>query len=159
MSRSQRRLLLPMAAVGLSEADARLGHAEAASESAELAYHVSMLTSTFTVLIQAVRLFPDVQRRQLARSPGDSRWHRLVVAPSVRRHAPAVQPAASGATLVLQPFGRERDLIIDGEPARLTRAFGIGHRDAVRDYDETRHQTSSHFSDSRVAALMMPAIE
>jgi LuxR family maltose regulon positive regulatory protein len=121
MSRCQRRLLLPMAAAGLSEAEARLGHAHAASEAAELAYHVSMLTCTFSVLVQAVHLFPDIQRRQLASSPEDSRWRRLVVAPSVRQPPPALQPDATGATLVLQPFGRQRDLIVDGQPARIGR--------------------------------------
>jgi DNA-binding SARP family transcriptional activator len=122
MSRCQRRLLLPMAAAGLSEAEARLGELEAASEAAELAYHVSMLTCSFSVLVQAVHLFPDVQRRQLARFPDDSRWRRLVVAPSVRRRAHGTQPeVADGATLVLQPFGRQRDLIVDGEPARIGR--------------------------------------
>jgi LuxR family transcriptional regulator, maltose regulon positive regulatory protein len=121
MSRCQRRLLLPMAAAGLSEAEARLGHADAASEAAELAYHVSMLTCTFSVLVQAVHLFPDIQRRQLARSPEDSRWRRLVVAPSVRQRLPAAQPEATGTTLVLQPFGRHRDLIVDGQPARIGR--------------------------------------
>jgi LuxR family maltose regulon positive regulatory protein len=121
MTRCQRRLLLPLAAAGLSEAEARLGHADAASEAAELAYHVSMLTCTFFVLIQAVRLFPDVQRRQVDRSPDDSRWRRLVVAPSVRRPAVAPSAQAAGATLTLQPFGRHRDLIVGGEMAKIGR--------------------------------------
>jgi DNA-binding SARP family transcriptional activator len=121
MSRCQRRLLLPMAAAGLSEAEARLGDTKAASEAAELAYHVSMLTCTFSILVQAVRLFPDVQRRQLALCPDDSRWRRLVVAPSVRRRPPPMQPEATGTTLMLQPFGRQRDLIVDGKPARIGR--------------------------------------
>ena len=121
MSRSQRRLLLPLAAVGLSEAEAQLGDAEAASKAAELAYHMSMLTRTFSILVQAVRLFPDVQRRQLARSPDDSRWRRLVVTPSVRRRLPVVQPETTSATLVLQPFGRERDLIVDGKAVKVGR--------------------------------------
>ena len=50
----------------------------------------------------------------------------------------------------------ERGIDRDGEAAGLARPLGIGNRDAVRDYDETRHQTSSHFTDSRVAELMMP---
>jgi LuxR family transcriptional regulator, maltose regulon positive regulatory protein len=80
-----------------------------------------MLTCSFAVLVQAVHLFPDVQRRQLARSPEDSRWRRLVVAPSVRRRPHAALPEVTGGTLVLQPFGRQRDLIVDGEPARIGR--------------------------------------
>jgi LuxR family maltose regulon positive regulatory protein len=121
MARSQRRLLLPMAAAGLSEAQALLGHAEAAGESAELAYHAATLTCTFAGLVQAVRLFPGVQRRQLAASPDDTRWRRLVVTPSVRRRPAAPPPQATSGTLVLQPFGRDRDLITDGEPARIGR--------------------------------------
>src|SRR5262249_6409257 len=59
-----------------------------------------------------------------------------------------------------QPFAMlERGLDGDRETAGLARALGIGDRDAVRNYDETRHQTSSHFSDRRVAELMIPAIE
>jgi LuxR family transcriptional regulator, maltose regulon positive regulatory protein len=123
MSRCQRRLLLPMAAVGLSEAEARLGRGDAASEAAELAYHVSMLNRTLYFLIQAVRLFPQVQRRQVERSPDDSRWRRLVVAPSVRRRTAANPPAqVIRATLALQPFGHHRDLIVDGQPAKIGRA-------------------------------------
>jgi len=82
---------------------------------------MSMVTRTFSILVQAVRLFPDVQRRQLARSPDDSRWRRLVVTPSVRRRLPAVQPETTSATLVLQPFGRERDLIVDGKAVKVGR--------------------------------------
>jgi ATP/maltotriose-dependent transcriptional regulator MalT/DNA-binding SARP family transcriptional activator len=122
MSQSQRRLLLPLAAVGLSEAEARLGNAEAASKAAELAYHMSMLTGTSSILVQAVRLFPDVQRRQLARFPADSRWRRIVVTPSVRRHSSAVaEPRTAQSTLLLQPFGRDRDLIVNGDPVKVGR--------------------------------------
>jgi len=123
MSRCQRRLLLPMAAIGLSEAEARLGRSESASEAAELAYHVSMLTRTLHFLIQAVRLFPDVRHRQVERFPDDSRWRRLVVAPSVRRLPAATPPPqVNRATVALQPFGRQRDLIVNGQPAKIGRA-------------------------------------
>jgi DNA-binding SARP family transcriptional activator len=121
MSRCQRRLLLSMAAAGLSEAEARLGNEEAASEAAELAYHVSLLTGTFSLLIQSVRLFPDIQRRELARHPDDSRWRRLVVAPSARVRPGPAQQEESTLTLVLQPFGRHRDLLVDGVPANIGR--------------------------------------
>ena len=77
MARSQRRLLLPMAAAGLSEAQALLGDAEAASESAELAYHAATLTCTFAGLIQAVRLFPACSAASwppAPATPGGAAW-------------------------------------------------------------------------------------
>jgi tetratricopeptide (TPR) repeat protein len=121
MTRCHRRLMLSMAAAGLSEAEARLGDDDAAREAAALAHHVAMLTGSFAVLIQAVRLFPEIQRREAAREPGDSRWRRLVIAPSARPKPGGARRQGSGGTLTLQPFGRERDLYIDGEPANIGR--------------------------------------
>jgi ATP/maltotriose-dependent transcriptional regulator MalT/DNA-binding SARP family transcriptional activator len=119
MSQCQRRLMLALAAVGLSEVEARAGNLRAAGEAAELAYHVSMLIGTFAVLIQAVKLFPEVRRRELARHPEDSRWRRLVVAPSIRPAPIGFSVTEPGHRLVLQPFGRHRDLFVDGEPASI----------------------------------------
>ncbi|HZE49840.1 MAG TPA: BTAD domain-containing putative transcriptional regulator [Jatrophihabitantaceae bacterium] len=121
MTRCQRRLLLSMAAAGLAEAEARLGNDDEARDAAALAYHVAMLTGTFLVLIQAVRLFPDVQRREAERNPEDSRWRRLVIAPSARPKPGTGPRAGDGIALLLQPFGRDRDLHIDGEPANIGR--------------------------------------
>jgi LuxR family transcriptional regulator, maltose regulon positive regulatory protein len=121
MTLSQRRLMLAMAAAGLSEAEARTGDAEAAAEAAERAYHASRLTGTFSLLVQAVRLFPDIQRRALARDPADARWRRLVVAPSARPGPGAAPVAAPEVALVLQPFGRYRDLMVNGRPANIGR--------------------------------------
>src|SRR5260370_42008566 len=45
------------------------------------------------------------------------------------------------------------------EPAGARLAAGLGHRDPVRDYDEARAHASSQLADSRIAVLMMPAIE
>jgi DNA-binding SARP family transcriptional activator len=130
MTRCNRRLLLPMAAAGLAEAEARSGNAEAAHEAAQLAYHAAQLTGSFAGLVHQVRMFPEVQRREIAHNPDDSRWRRLVASPSVRpRPEPAPRvaldslPAHDGKiTLRLQPFGRERDLYLDGVPARIGRA-------------------------------------
>ncbi|MFC5753245.1 BTAD domain-containing putative transcriptional regulator [Actinomadura rugatobispora] len=122
MTRCQRRLMLAMAAAGLSEAEARLGNAEAATGAAEQAYHVSMLTGSFSLLIQSIKLFPDILRRELERAPDDSRWRRLVVAPSARPGpSGAARQGVAEVTMVLQPFGRYRDLLIDGRPAGIGR--------------------------------------
>jgi LuxR family maltose regulon positive regulatory protein len=120
MSQSQRRLLLPMAAAALSEAEAQLGNDEAAAEAASLAYHVAQLTGSLWSLIRAVRLFPDIQRRESKRNPRDARWRRLLVAPSTRPAKPA-RTTSSETTLLLQPFGRDRDIFINGEPAGIGR--------------------------------------
>jgi DNA-binding SARP family transcriptional activator len=121
MTRAQRRLQLPMAAVALSEAEARLGNAEAASRTAEYAYRVSMLTGSYSVLVHGIRIFPGVRRRQLARDSHDSRWQRLVAAPSVRQPSPGPAHSHTNATLVLQPFGRARHLVVDGTPTNVGR--------------------------------------
>jgi ATP/maltotriose-dependent transcriptional regulator MalT/DNA-binding SARP family transcriptional activator len=132
MTRCQRRLFLPMAAAALAEAEARIGSPEAAHEAAQHAYHIAQLTSSFAVLVQTVRMFPDVQRREVAHNPEDSRWLRLVASPSVRsRPEPAAQvrepPSpqqpqhSEHAALRIQPFGRDWDLYLNGVPAHIGR--------------------------------------
>jgi ATP/maltotriose-dependent transcriptional regulator MalT/DNA-binding SARP family transcriptional activator len=121
MTRSQRRLLLSMAAVGLSEAEASHGDDVAAREAAELAHHAALLTGSSWVLSQVIRMFPEVQRREAARSPEDSRWRRLAASPSVQSTAEVQPPSRPGATLRIQPFGRERDLYVDGVAAHIGR--------------------------------------
>jgi LuxR family transcriptional regulator, maltose regulon positive regulatory protein len=122
MTRSHRRLLLSMAAAGLSEAEARSGDEDAAHEAAEVAHQGAVMTGTFSLLVQVVRMFPDVQRREVARGPEDSRWRRLVVSPSVRPPAVEIrQQADAGVTLRIQPFGRDRELYVDGVAANIGR--------------------------------------
>jgi LuxR family maltose regulon positive regulatory protein len=121
MSRCQRRLLLSMAAAGLSEAEARLGNDPAAQEAAAFAHHVAILTGNLALLVQAVRMFPDIQRREANRNLDDSRWRRLVIAPSARPKAVGVRAPESGTVVTLQPFGRDRDLYLDGKPANIGR--------------------------------------
>ena len=53
----------------------------------------------------------------------------------------------------------ERGFHRDRHSAGERRAWGIGNRDAVRDYDKSRAHASSQLDDSRVAVLMMPAME
>ena len=66
-------------------------------------------------------------------------------------------PAAPAEPDTLALF--ERCVDGDGEASSLTRRLGARDRDPVRDYDETRHHTSSHLTDRRIAELMIPAIE
>jgi DNA-binding SARP family transcriptional activator len=110
-----------MAAAGLSEADARTGNETAATEDAELAYDVARRAGTHAILIAAVRLFPEIQQREVARNPRSARWRHLVVTPSARRVRGTVQQRSDGITLTLQPFGRNRDLLVDGAPASIGR--------------------------------------
>jgi DNA-binding SARP family transcriptional activator len=121
MQRAQRRLLLSMAAAALAEAEARLGDEEAAHRAAETAYHAAQLIGSFTSLVRTVRLFPDVQRREVSRRPDDSRWRRLVAAPSARPTVTVSPRSQEARRLVLKPFGRDRDLVLDGEPVGIGR--------------------------------------
>lgn len=121
MSHCDRQLLLPMAAAGLSEADARIGDDAAAAQDAELGYEVAKRAGTLSILIAAVRLFPEIQQRALALNPRDDRWRHLVVTPSARRVPGVATDRASGITLTLQPFGRSRDLLVNGAPAGIGR--------------------------------------
>ncbi len=121
MSHCHRQLLLPMAAAGLSEAEARTGNDKAASENAALAYDVARRAGTLAILITAVRLFPDIQQREMTRNPRDARWRRLVITPSARPFPGTVHQKTDGITLTLQPFGRDRDVLVDGVPANVGR--------------------------------------
>jgi DNA-binding SARP family transcriptional activator len=121
MTRSQRRLLLPLAATALSEAEARIADEDAAHEAAGVALQAAMRTGNNSFLVQAVQMFPDVRRREAACEPGGSHWRRLVVSPSVRPVNEVRARDCAGATLRIQPFGRNRDLYVDGVAAHIGR--------------------------------------
>jgi ATP/maltotriose-dependent transcriptional regulator MalT/DNA-binding SARP family transcriptional activator len=121
MARCQRRLLLPLAAAALSEAEAQLGTDEAAHRAAELAYHAATLTGSFLGLIWAIRLFPDLQPREIGRDPSDLRWRRIVATPSVRASKLSEERDGGDLTVRLQPFGRDRDMHLNGKPAKIGR--------------------------------------
>jgi hypothetical protein len=67
-------------------------------------------------------------------------------------------PSTSSGFTIRAPALFERRVDGDGEVSDLRR-LGAGDRNAVRDYDETRHHTPSHLTDRRIAELMIPAIE
>ena len=102
---------------------------------------------------EAVVIILEIDVRQIERNecpplPSD---HRRLRDAAILGHPPA--PAEPDPLALF-----ERRVDRDGEAAGLRR-LGAGDRDPVRDYDETRHHTSSHLIDRRIAELMMPAIE
>lgn len=121
MQRAQRRLYLPVAAACLSEAEGQMGNLEAAHEAADLAYHTAALIGSFGGLIQVVRLLPGFLERQVMRDPTDSRWRRLMVAPSARSMASRSEVRTGVTQLHLDPFGAGRDIHIDGAPLHVGR--------------------------------------
>lgn len=126
MTRSRRQLMLPLTAALLSEAQARGGEDAAAQESAALAYQVSQATGNLSALVRAVRMFPGIRQRETERNPQAGHWARLIVTPSSRSAEPMPRRRDHEAiTAVLQPFGRDCDLFIDG------RAVGIGRTKLV----------------------------
>lgn len=120
MRRAQRLLMLPLAAVCLSEAEWRTGNHELADEAAGVAYQSSLQMGAFRSLQVALLEFPGVYRRQLQRDP-DAEWRRIgTVAPAsiaVKRNE------FDGATIAVDvhPFGRNPDIRIAGEPAHVRR--------------------------------------
>lgn len=119
MKRAHRRLFLPFAAAALSEAEARSGDQEAAHQAAQLSYHSAAMMGYLSALLPALHLFPAIAVREDRRDPVTARWRRLVVAPSAR-----VSPRSLEKGLVhigLQPFGTDRDLIVNGEPQGIGR--------------------------------------
>jgi DNA-binding SARP family transcriptional activator len=121
MTRSHRRLLLPLAATALSEAEARIADDDAAHKAASVALEAATMTGNHSFLVQAVHLFPDVRRRETARDPEGSHWRRLVVSPSVRPVNEVRARDCTGGILRIQPFGRDRDLYVDGVAAHIGR--------------------------------------
>lgn len=119
MGRAHRRLFLPSAAAYLSEAEARCGDPVAAHAAAELAYHTASMIGSYSALLPALRTFPDIARRENEIDPTGMRWRRLVVAPSAR---PPRRPSTEGGVRIgLQPFGPDRDILVDGERQQIGR--------------------------------------
>lgn len=114
MARAQRRLFYPAASVLLSEALRRLGEDEAASAAANDAYQVASLIGSFFWLLEALRAVPDVLEAEVQRDPSDSRWRRLRFAPSAAQGV-SHGPVEESTVVLVQPFGPDRDLLVNGE--------------------------------------------
>lgn len=120
MNRAKRRLFLPLAATCLAEAEHRCGDDEASHEAAELGYHNAALTGTFTTMLDALHELPEVATREAARPSTGQRWRRLVISPTVRSARSRPRSGASETVhLTLQPFGSQRDILVDGVPQHI----------------------------------------
>jgi tetratricopeptide (TPR) repeat protein len=119
MRRAQRLLLLPMACVYLSDAEARLGRRDVAQELATTALDVTDTTGGRRLLAVALRDVPDVAARELATYASDLRWKALFAsnAAVTRVHHRPV----GIRSIDLQPFGPHPDIFVDGAPLSVHR--------------------------------------
>jgi len=118
MARCGRRLLLPAAAVYLSEAEWRAGDEEAADRAADIALGAAEFQGSNHILLGALHDFPAVAwRRVEAESTADSRWHRF--ARLLRSPSPSGRNelATTPESVEVIEFGAA-ELIIDGHATR-----------------------------------------
>lgn len=131
MTKADRRLMLPVAATYLAEAEHRCGRAAAASQYADVAYTAASTMGATFVLQRALADVPDVLARKIAEDGADDRWRRLVAmrapVPSPREAPTTIlTPRPGGSTpgtrmLEVQTFGDTVDLHVDGVPSQIRR--------------------------------------
>jgi len=121
MTRAQRLLLLPAAAIYLAEAERRLANEARAESAAAIAYSTSLTMGAFTPLRRALTQFPEVAYWVLERdSTTAAEWRRLLRSfDSAATRTAAVE--RSGAVFDIQPFGLSTDIIVDGIAANVRR--------------------------------------
>ena len=121
MTRGQRLLLLPAAAIYLAEAERRLGNEACSDSAAAIAYSTSLTMGAFTPLRRALTQFPEVAYWVLERdSTPTIEWRRLLRSfDSTAARTPAV--ARSGAVFDILPFGISPDIVVDGDAANVRR--------------------------------------
>lgn len=119
MRRADRLLLLPMAAIYLSEAERRLGNLQEAAAAPEVAYEASVRLGTFRALQLALDDCPVVLRQQLAANP--SVWRQIVKPPSVEAAPRRPHSPGQNISVDINPFGPMPDIFIDGCPVSVRR--------------------------------------
>lgn len=143
MRRAGRTLMLPFAATYLSEAEARLGNAEAASAAVELAYDVANAAGCLFVLKNALGDVPGVLRRQIENDQGGTRWRRLVghQPPEARKRQPSA-PSERVIVVDIHTHGPVLDLIVDGVPrcSRRTKVLELAAYLALHPEGVDRHR-------------------
>jgi ATP/maltotriose-dependent transcriptional regulator MalT/DNA-binding SARP family transcriptional activator len=120
MQRSHRYLMLPVAATYLSEVEAQLGNAEAGHELAALAYEIAEKTGALQFFIGALKETPSVLGREIADDLTNHKWRRLVISKSARVNHPRDSDAPR-LIVDIQPFGPDRDIVVDGRPLNVGR--------------------------------------
>ena len=122
MQQAQRIVVLPLAAVVLSEAEHRLGRDDEADAMATVALEASERMSAFHWLHTALKQFPGVLSRQVQWHPSESRWRRLgmprtTATPCTRTYSDDIDMVV----VDVQPFGTEPQLFVDAAPLSIGR--------------------------------------
>jgi DNA-binding SARP family transcriptional activator len=126
MTRSGLRLLLPVAATYLAEAEWRAGEEQAADTAADAAVAAAEFQGSDHLLLQALSDFPSVAWRRADAEPRpDSAWHRLARTLRSSRSPAETVVAARGSVEVLE-FG-EPQLVVQGVGVRpkLSKAMSL----------------------------------
>jgi two-component SAPR family response regulator len=114
-----RRLMLPAAAVYLSEAEWRAGDEPAADRAADAALAAAEFQGSNHILLRALADFPSVAWRRVdAEATADSPWHRLARLLRASRSCRAIEIGPAAAHRVeVREFGTA-ELIVDGGATR-----------------------------------------
>jgi LuxR family transcriptional regulator, maltose regulon positive regulatory protein len=121
MRRAGRRLFLPMAALGLSEAEFRAGRDDRAATLAALAYDTSVAMGSFYALDMVLALCPQIRDREIARRPDDRRWSRPMATPRHVTRGRGRDGPGKASVLDIRVFGADREVILDGARVEVGR--------------------------------------
>jgi LuxR family maltose regulon positive regulatory protein len=159
MVRGDRLLMLPLAAVYLSEAEWRLGDEERSDAAALVALDASTRMGSLPALQVAMSHFPGVFRRQLQRS-SDPRWRRIGSSHPTTKVVARSEFTGEVVAVDVHPFGTACDIFVGGQPANIRRLKVLelaaylaarpsgAHRADVQAHlfpDSDRRKGSNHF--------------
>jgi LuxR family maltose regulon positive regulatory protein len=123
MLAAERRLMLPLTGLYLSEAMAQIGEPDSACRAADVAFSEAEKSSSQFVLGQGLRHVPAVLDRSISDDPR-SRWRSLLLACPAEAgdSAIVVTDAAPRRVFVeIQTFGDAPDILVDGRPVGARR--------------------------------------
>ena len=116
MLAAERRLMLPLTGLYLSEALAQIGEEERASRAADVAFDQAERTSSQFVLERGLRHVPAVVDRHISNDP-HSRWRRLLLARLAEADEKAIvlpDAARRRVFIEIQTLGDAPDILVDG---------------------------------------------